>query len=96
MCFRLAISNAVKSVKGKGSVEPGSMADAISMSKALVVILGSGKKSSKMDEVQTTVKNLVYLQKNAASADAEIFSIVLSRLQQGKESVCVLSLLSPD
>ena len=84
MCMKLALADAVKCVKGKASAERGSVADAVCMAKALVVILGNRSRASKMEDAAATIKSLLYLQKHAQPADAEIFLMALCRIQQGR------------
>ena len=81
--FKEATTSAVRFAKGKLGAEKGDVVDAVFMARALTIILGDGTKTSKMLDVQTTVKNLVYLQKHSSPEDAEIFAAVLYQMQQG-------------
>ena len=81
--FKIATTSAVRFAKGKLGAEKGDVLDAIAMPRALIVILGDSTKTSKMDDVQTTVKNLVYLQKHSSPEEAEIFAAALYQMQQG-------------
>ena len=81
--FKIATTNAVRFAKGKPGAEKEDVLDAVFMARALTVILGDGIKTSKMDDVQTIVKNLVYLQKHSSQNEAEIFAAVLYQMLQG-------------
>ena len=81
--FKTATTGAVRFAKGKLGAEKRDVLDAIAMARALIVILRDSTKTSKMDDVQTTVKNLVYLQKHSSPEEAEIFAAALYRMQQG-------------
>ena len=84
--FKIATTNAVRFAKGKSGAEKEDVLDAVFMARALTIILGDGTKTSKMDDVQTVVKNLVYLQKHSAQEEADIFAAVLYQMHQGNAS----------
>lgn len=84
--FKAATTSALRFAKGKLGAEKSDILDAVAMARALIVILGDGTRTGKADDIQTTVKNLVSLQKHSSPEEAEIFAAVLYQMQQGSLS----------